>query len=135
MKTIIASLAAAAACWATPALADDWALSCQFPGDGLELVIRYDAGWPRHTVEVRRPGRSGLPADHGRPVGRIMTGTGFLLFSQEGIGAQGKHFLLELDSAAMTAEVHIGGGVSWDYLRLTGGCRDVTIGADATGED
>ena len=116
-KSFAIAGAALASGWAAPALADDWALSCNFPSSGLELAVRYDAGWPRHTVEVTRPGRSSLPDDYRRPIGDIMTTDGYLLFTQEEIGSQGTHFVLEINGQTMGADIQIGNGVSWDYKR------------------
>ncbi len=115
------ALGAAALTTATPALADDWSLTCVFNG-GIQTLIQYDAGWPRYSVAVTNGGKD-LPPTKALPAGRISTPDGLLLFvNRQEEETNQRSIFIRLNSETMAATLEAGSG-GFDYLAAKGTCR------------
>lgn len=125
MRAFVYLGAAAALAFPTAAWADDWVLSCTYP-TGLEVIVRYDAGWPRHTLEIRRPGSSGLTANYGQEANVILARSEIVLFTKNS-EANARQLLVRINSERMTSTLEAGSAVSWDYLSYQGRCREVQV--------
>ena len=125
MRAFACLAAAVALSFPTAAFADDWMLSCTYPS-GLEIIVRYDAGWPRHTLEVRRPGSSGLTANYGQEANVILARSEIVLFTNSS-EANARQLLVRINSERMTSTLEAGSSVSWDYLSYQGLCREVQV--------
>lgn len=108
---------------ASPAKADDWALTCNYAG-GAFIEIKYNAGDPSHSIAVKRKGSTGLQVTSAVPAARLTApGNYIFMVDREQAGKPNEHSLLvRLNTETMVSTLEAGNGVSWDYLNLKGKC-------------
>ena len=87
------------------------------------MLLRYDAGGPTYSAVVTRSGVSEL--GRGQKIGLrpIKTETSLMLIGENGADLS---VIFRVDIDALTTEVEMGSGASWDYKKLKGRCTVIT---------